>query len=161
MHRLVGGGSTTAICSTDGRYYIYMRERLHAKQDEDMTWFIQMGWKRGTEAEEARDDLLLLQERVRPLKALLAWIEREFPEIAAKYALFSQGSQSNDDHQDEATLLYSKPSPNEPARKASRSDVVGKSTRCKGGSARERSPLDQVQPSKVSKPGQRRRRPLN
>ncbi|KAF2189975.1 hypothetical protein K469DRAFT_51217 [Zopfia rhizophila CBS 207.26] len=142
------------------RYYVYMRERLQAKQDKDMTWFIQRGWKRGTEAEEARDDLLFPQERVRPLKALLTWIEREFPEIAAKYALFSQGSQSNDDGQDGVTVPYSKPSPNKPARKASRSDV-GKSTRRKGNSARERSALGQVQPSKVSKPDRRGRRPLD
>ncbi|KAF2195577.1 hypothetical protein K469DRAFT_681873 [Zopfia rhizophila CBS 207.26] len=136
------------------RYYAYIRERLQAKQDEDMTWFIQMGWRRGTEAEEARDDLLFPQERVRPLKALLAWIEREFPEITAQYAPF------NNDHLDEADPSYSKPSPNEPAPKASQSDV-GKSIRRKGGSARKRSPLSQVQPSKVSKPCQRRKRPLN
>ncbi|KAF2259155.1 hypothetical protein CC78DRAFT_83114 [Lojkania enalia] len=90
-----------------------------------------------------------------------SWIEREFPQIAAKYAPSNRDSQSNGTHQGQgqAVLPYLRPSPNEPARKASQ--LAGNSTRCRRRSARERSPLSQVQPSKVSKPSQRRRRPLN
>ncbi|KAF2191287.1 hypothetical protein K469DRAFT_696982 [Zopfia rhizophila CBS 207.26] len=94
--------------------------------------------------------------------ALLAWIEREFPQIAAKYAPSSQDSPSNDNQdQDQVVLLYSKSSPSEPARKASPSEMAGKSIRCKGESARKRSALSQAQLSKVSKPVQRRRSPLD
>lgn len=140
------------------RYYVYMRERLQLEQDKDAE-DLRSGWIREqTEAEEARDDLLFPQERVRPLKALLSWIEREFPEIASQHAPFIQDSQSHEGHWDEANPPYSKPLANELARKAS---PLGKSTRRKGRSARERSPLSQVQASKVSKPGHRRRRPFN
>lgn len=141
------------------KYYVYMCERLQAAQErdaeEEAEW-LQHDWLRErTEAEEARDDLRFPQERVRPLKALLAWIERELPEIAAKYAPSSQDSQSNGDHQggDQASLPHSKPSRIKSVRKASRSNGR-KSTQRSG-------PLSQVQPSKVSKPIQRRRHPLN
>jgi len=123
-----------------GKYYVYMRERFLRAQERDRTMLLRIG-REYDEAEQAREDWLYPQDNVRPLKALLAWIERQFPEIAAKYAPFSQDGRPNDDHQDEAALPYSKPSLNEPARKASPSDVVRKSTRRKGGSARERSPL--------------------
>ncbi|KAL5436036.1 hypothetical protein PMIN06_010957 [Paraphaeosphaeria minitans] len=148
------------------KYYVYMRERLQATQErdaEDEAEWLQQGWLREqTEAEELRHDLRFPQGRVSPLKALLAWIEREFPEIAAKYAPSSQDSQSNGDHQggDQAILPHSKPSGIESARKASRLNGR-KSTQRKGRPARKQSPLSQVPPSKVSKPIQRRRYPLN
>ncbi|KAF2178672.1 hypothetical protein K469DRAFT_718207 [Zopfia rhizophila CBS 207.26] len=48
------------------RYYVYMRERLQARQERE-TELLQMAWKREiTEAEEARDDLLFSQERHNP-----------------------------------------------------------------------------------------------
>ncbi|KAF2241936.1 hypothetical protein BU26DRAFT_162013 [Trematosphaeria pertusa] len=143
------------------KYYAYMRERLQAKQDWQAK-FLQYGWTKGrTEAEEARDDWLDPQERIRPIKALLAWIEREFPEIAAQYAPSSQDSPSSGDNQNQAILPSSKPSPSEAPHKASRLDRAGKRTPRKGKSAREQSPLHQVQLSKVSKPRQRGRRPPN
>ena len=144
-------------------YYVYMCQRLHAKQEQDVEW---LQIRKQTEAEDARDDLRFPQERIRPLKALLAWIEREFPEIAVKYTPLSKDSSSNGDKKDQAQVqaqtlpLYSKLSPSESAYKASRSGI-GKSIRHKGESAIERSLLSLAQPLKVSKPGQRRRRPLN
>ncbi|KAF2175813.1 hypothetical protein K469DRAFT_683422 [Zopfia rhizophila CBS 207.26] len=139
-----------------------MQERLQARQEREIELLRRGSKREHTEAEEARDDLLYPQERERPLKALLAWIKREFPQIAAKYAPSGQDSQSNGDHQhqDQAVLPYSKPSPSGPARKASPPGLAGKSTRRKVKSARERSPLSQVQPSKVYKRRQRKR-PLN
>ncbi|KAF2192905.1 hypothetical protein K469DRAFT_745360 [Zopfia rhizophila CBS 207.26] len=128
------------------RYYVY----IDAKDQPD-------------EARLAWIERMHPQESVKWLKALLAWIEREFPQIAAKYAPSSQDSPSNGDNQDQdqVVLPYSKPSPSEPRRKASPSEMAGKSTRRKGEFARKRSALSQVQSSKVSKPVQRRRRPLD
>ncbi|KAF2834207.1 hypothetical protein M501DRAFT_990484 [Patellaria atrata CBS 101060] len=144
------------------KYYVYMRERLKRVNEQEETCFLEIEREK-TKTEEVMNDLLCPQDRVRPLKALLAWVEREFPEIAAKYTPFSQDSQFNGNHQDQdrAVLPYSKPSPSGPVRNASLSSVAGKSTRPKRKSARERSPLSQVQPSKVFKSGQRRKRPLN
>ncbi|KAF2004351.1 hypothetical protein P154DRAFT_616917 [Amniculicola lignicola CBS 123094] len=72
------------------KYYAYMRERLQVKQDQEDEWW-RRGWTKGrTETEEKRDDLLYPKERVRPIKALLAWIEREFPKIAAQYGIRKQ-----------------------------------------------------------------------
>jgi hypothetical protein len=73
-------------------------------------------------------------------KALRAWFGQEFPKIAAGHA-------PNGDQQDRTGPPHS--------------GVAGKGTRRKGKTARKRSALGQVQPSKVSKPRQRRRRPLN
>ncbi|KAF2181220.1 hypothetical protein K469DRAFT_692103 [Zopfia rhizophila CBS 207.26] len=144
------------------RYYVYMRKRLQEEQDR-VAKRVQEGvkeWPRESEHYWIQSQKELVERKEERLKNLWAWVEREFPEIAAKYAPFSQDSQSNDDHQGKADPPYSKPSPNELARKASRSDV-GKNTWRKRGSAKERSPLSQVQPSKVSKPSRRGRPPLN
>ncbi|KAF2191254.1 hypothetical protein K469DRAFT_367707 [Zopfia rhizophila CBS 207.26] len=133
-----------------------MCERLQVEQDRDAE-------DQPDEARLAWIERMHLQESVKWLKALLAWIEREFPQIAVKYAPSSQDSPSNGDNQDQdqVVLPYSKPSPSEPRRKASPSEMAGKSTRRKGEFARKRSALSQVQSSKVSKPVQRRRRPLD
>ncbi|KAF1994021.1 hypothetical protein P154DRAFT_46396 [Amniculicola lignicola CBS 123094] len=117
--------------------------RLHAretpKQDQEAEW-LRRGWTKGrTEAEEERDDSLYPQERVRPIKALLAWIECEFPEIAAQYVMSSSAL----------------------GRKASLSGVARRCVQRKGKSAQKCPPLSQVQPLKVSKPRQRKRRPFN
>ncbi|KAF2188839.1 hypothetical protein K469DRAFT_684140 [Zopfia rhizophila CBS 207.26] len=147
------------------RYYVYMRERLQAEQDR-VARIVQEELKGRVLKHERyllQSEKSLVERKEEQFKALWTWVEREFPEIAAKYVPSSQDSQSNGDHQDQdkAVLPYLKQSPTEPVRKASPSDVVGKSTRRKRGSAREQSPLRRVRPSKVSKPGQRKRRPLN
>jgi hypothetical protein len=130
------------------RYYVYMRERL---QEAQKSYATANSWMRKPDASILQKKIYLEGKEER-FKALWAFVEREFPEIAAKL--------SNDHHQNEIDLPYSKPSPSGPACKTSRSDV-GKDTRRKGRSAREPSPLSQVQPSKVSKPGQRKRRSVN
>jgi hypothetical protein len=146
------------------KYYAYMRERLQAAQGRVAE--IVQEEAEGRMLKHERHLFQCEQGRVKhkeeEFKALWAWIKLEFPEIAVKYAPSGQDSQSNIDHQggDQAILPYSKPSPNESARKASRSNG-GKSTQRKGRPARKQSPLSQVQPSKVSKPIQRRRHPLN
>ncbi|RYN56248.1 hypothetical protein AA0117_g13255 [Alternaria alternata] len=142
------------------KYYAYMRERLQAAQDRVAE--IVQEEAEGRMLKHERHLFQCEQGRVKhkeeEFKALWAWIKLEFPEIAVKYAPSGQDSQSNNDHQ--AILPYSKPSPNESAREAFRSNG-GKSTQRKGRPARKQSPLSQVQPSKVSKPIQRRRHPLN
>ncbi len=125
-------------------YYVYMRERLQAKQDRDAEG-LQSGWARKqTEVEEARDDRLIPQERVRPLKALLAWIEREFLGTSSR-----QHKQFNTDNRARTDISCPKPSPDQPAQK-----VVRKTARCRE-SVGKRSRLRHVQHSRVFKSSRR------
>ena len=74
------------------KYYVYMRERLKMEQERHANW-LQWGLARKqTEAEEARADLLYPQSCERPIRALLKWIEREFPEIAVRHTVFKDVS---------------------------------------------------------------------
>lgn len=140
--------SKRALLESWEKYYVYMRERLQVERDRDAEW-AQIGCARKrTEAEEARDDLLFPQERVRPLKALLMWMEGEFPTIAAEHASPGDDSQIDSYQWNESDPPRLKPSTKEPARKTSR-----KCTGREEESAKRRSPLRQVQLSKISKPG--------
>lgn len=133
------------------KYYVYMRERLQATQDHvaelvqeqvdcrmrkrgyDDAPFIQLEKDQAKEKEEE-------------FKALWSWGRREFPEIAAKHSLSIHDTQSNGDHQ--AGDQASQPK-------------GGKSIQRKGRPSRKQSPLSQVQPSKVFKPIQKRRKSVN
>lgn len=130
------------------RYYVYMRERLQAAQDDVARRVQEEAEGRMPKHERGlfERDKCGVERKEEQFETLWAWIRREFPEIAAKYAPSSHDSQSDVDHQsaDQATLPY-----------------VRRSARRKGRSARKQSPLSQVQPSKVSKSIQGRRRPIN
>jgi hypothetical protein len=71
------------------KYYFYMHRKLltaEAKQDEKVGR-LRQGWqKEQTKERELLADAWCPQERVRPLQALVAWIEKEFPKIAARRA---------------------------------------------------------------------------
>ncbi|KAF2175807.1 hypothetical protein K469DRAFT_683418 [Zopfia rhizophila CBS 207.26] len=94
------------------RYYVYMRERLQAEQDR-VAGMVQeelKGWVPKHERYLLQSEKSLVERKEEQFKALWTWVEREFPEIAAKYVLSSQDSQSNGDHQDQdkAVLPYLK-----------------------------------------------------
>ena len=142
-------------------YYVLMREKLQEVQEKRAKRAQDSFWSRippDSEAEQAYCERRWPMEYEKPLKALLDWIKQEFPEIDAKSASFKQ---SDGDHPARATAFDSQTTSSEPACKALQVDAAGKSAQRRRKTARERSPLSQIQSSKVSKPGQKKRRPLD
>jgi len=138
---IAGFGSNCDLLKGWEKFYVYIRERLQEKEERD-AGYRSSGWPvEQTEAEEAMDDMLFPQQRTNPMKALLVWIEREFPQIAAQYA--------------------PKPPSNGPACETTSFLVMeGESTKCVRKLSSKRAQLSQVHPSKVSKPGRKDRRTL-